>query len=46
MATPFEKTHAARQPDLSDLFARYLHGQMSMQEAGFAVASTGDVVPF
>jgi hypothetical protein len=46
MATPSEKTHATGQPDLSDLFARYLHGQMSMQEAGFAVASTGDVVPF
>jgi len=46
MATPFEKTHIAGQPDLSDLFARYLHGQMSMQEAGFAVAKTGDVVPF
>ncbi len=46
MATPSENTHAAGQPDLSDLFARYLHGQIGVQEAGFAVASTGDVVPF
>jgi len=46
MATPSEKSSAAGQPDLSDLFARYFQGQMSLQEAGFAVAQTGDVVPF
>jgi hypothetical protein len=46
MATPSEKNRAAGQPQLSDLFARYLHGQMSLQEAGFEVVQTGDVVPF
>src|SRR6516164_4175980 len=46
MATPSEKNLAAGQPDLSELFASYLQGQMSLQKAGLAVAQTGDMVPF
>lgn len=45
MTNPSDKLNPAGLPDLSELLARYLHGQVGTQEAGLAVSMTGEVVP-
>jgi hypothetical protein len=40
-----DKSQPAGRPELSELLARYLHGQAARHEAGLAVASTGEVLP-
>lgn len=45
MTNSSDKTRTAGQPDLSELFARYLHGQVGTQKAGLSLAITGEVVP-
>ncbi len=41
-----DKSQPSGQPDLSELFARYLHGQAGVHEAGLAAPVTGEVVPY
>src|SRR5437867_12714217 len=41
-----DKSHLSGQPGLAELFARYLHGQARVHEAGLAAPVTGEVVPY
>jgi len=41
-----DKSQPPAQPELSELLARYLHGQAGKQEAGLAAPLTGEVVPY
>jgi hypothetical protein len=45
MTNPSNQSRPSGQPDLSELFARYLHGQVGIQEAGLGIAMTGEVIP-
>jgi hypothetical protein len=45
MTNPSDKSRPTGHPELSELFARYLHGQVGSHEAGLAMGMTGEVVP-
>ena len=45
MTNPTDKTQPTGHPELSELFARYLHGQVGSHEAGLVISTTGEVVP-